>query len=219
MNNGTLLAVKIKDRKVFQMLSSVHSINEVEIRRNHHGTGLPITKPEIVHEYNKYVGAVGRCDQMVAYSCFRRCTMKWWKRVFFDLYSLSILNILNSYILYKERTRSPVLQRVFRRELVCSCGISPTSTPRGRPRRSVGCLTPLQAGSHFPEKIQGTGKKTNITHCLVSLQEWERRERGQGGSLVSNAVFAKWHFAFKTVFNFITLCRTMLLPMFGGKIP
>ena len=114
---------------------------------------------------------------------------------------------------------SPVLQRVFRRELVCSCGISPTSTPRGRPRRSVGCLTPLQAGSHFPEKIQGTGKKTNITHCLVSLQEWERRERGQGGSLVSNAVFAKWHFAFKTVFNFITLCRAMLLPMFGGKIP
>ena len=76
MNNGTLLAVKIKDRKVFQMLSSVHSINEVEIGRNHHGTGLPITKPEIVHEYNKYMGAVDRCDQMVAYSCFRRRTMK-----------------------------------------------------------------------------------------------------------------------------------------------
>ena len=153
MNNGTLLAVKIKDRKVFQMLSSLHSINEVEIRRNHHGTELPITKPEIVHEYNKYMGAVDQCDQMVAYSCFRRRTMKCWKKVFFHLFSLSILN---SYFLYKERTRSPVLQRVFRRELVkglvCSSGISP-STSRGRPRRSVECLTRLQAGSHFPESM------------------------------------------------------------------
>lgn len=57
MNNGTLLAVKIKDRRVFQMLSSVHSLNEVEIGRNDHATGHPITKPEIVHEYNKYMRA------------------------------------------------------------------------------------------------------------------------------------------------------------------
>ena len=110
MNNGTLLAVKFKDRRVFQMLSSVHSIADVEVGRNHPGTGRPITKPEIVHDYNKFMGAVDRCDQMVAYSCFRRRTMKWWKKVFFHLFSLSILN---AYILYKQRTRSPVLQRTF----------------------------------------------------------------------------------------------------------
>ena len=151
------------------MLSSVHSVNEVEIGRNHHATGRPLTKPEIVHEYNKYMGAVDRCDQMVAYSCFRRRTMKWWKKVFFHLFSLSVLN---SYILCKERTRSPVLQRVFRRELVKelvgSSGISTSLNPRGRPRRSVEGLTCLQAGNHFPEKIQGTGKKSNITRsCFV----------------------------------------------------
>ena len=168
MNNGTLLAVKFKDRRVFQMLSSVHSVSEVEIGRNHHGTGRPITKPEIVHDYNKYMGAVDRCDQMVAYSCFRRRTMKWWKKVFFHLFSLSILN---AYILYKEQTRSPVLHRTFRRELVKelirSSGISPSQTPRGRPRRSAEGLTRLQAGSHFPEKIQGAGKKSNISRSCV----------------------------------------------------
>lgn len=168
MNNGTLLAVKIKDRKVFQMLSTVHSINEVQIGRNHHATGRPLTKPEIVHEYNKYMGAVDRCDQMVAYSCFRRRTMKWWKKVFFHLFSLSVLN---SYILYKEKTRSPVLQRTFRRELVkeliTSSGISYSLTPRGRPRRSAEGLTRLEAGRHFPEKIQGTGKKSNISRSCV----------------------------------------------------
>ena len=72
----------------------------------------------------------------------------------------------------KGETYDPVLQRVFRRELVkelvCSSGISPSSTPRGYPRRSVECLTRLQAGSHFPEKIEGTGRKTNITRsCIV----------------------------------------------------
>ena len=31
MNNGTLLAVKLKGRRVFQMLSSVHSVVDVEV--------------------------------------------------------------------------------------------------------------------------------------------------------------------------------------------
>lgn len=70
MNNGTLLPVKIKDRKVFQMLSSVHSVNEVEIGRVDPTTGQPLKKLEIVHECNKYMGAVDRSDQMVVYSCF-----------------------------------------------------------------------------------------------------------------------------------------------------
>ncbi|XP_022780491.1 piggyBac transposable element-derived protein 4-like [Stylophora pistillata] len=150
------------------MLSSVHSVADVEVGQNHPGTGRPITKPEINHDYNKFIGAVDRCDQMVAYSCFRRRTMKWWKKVFFHLFSLSSLN---AYILYKQRTRSPVLQRTFRRELVKelvrNSGISHSLTPRGRPRRSAEGLTHLQVGGHFPEKILGTGKKSNITRACV----------------------------------------------------
>ena len=90
------------------------------------------------------------------------------KSFFFHLFSLSVLN---SYILYKERTRSPVLQRVFRRELVkelvSSFGLSTSLTPRGHPRSSAEGLSRLQAGKHFPEKIQGTGKKSNITRSCV----------------------------------------------------
>ena len=64
------------------MLSSVHSVNNVEIGCNDHESVRPITKPEIVHEYNNYMRAVDRCDQMVAYSCFRQRTLKWWKKIF-----------------------------------------------------------------------------------------------------------------------------------------
>ena len=147
MNNGTLLALKFKDRTVFQMLSSVHSVNE----RNDHRTDLPLS--------------------MITTSSWEQLTgaTKWWKKVFFHLFSLTILN---AYILYKESTQSPVLHRIFRRELVkqliTSSGISPSLTPRGRPRRSAEGLTRLQPGSHFPEKIQGTGMKTNISRsCAV----------------------------------------------------
>ena len=102
--------------------------------------------------------------------------MKWWKKVFFHLFSLTILN---AYILYKERTQSHVLHRTFHRELVkeliTSSGISPSPTPRGHPRRSAAGLTHLQPGYHFPEKIQGTGKKTNITQsCAVCFPAQEK---------------------------------------------
>ena len=40
MNKRTLLAVKFKDRTVFQMLSSVHSVNEIEIGPNDRGTAF-----------------------------------------------------------------------------------------------------------------------------------------------------------------------------------
>ncbi|XP_067028415.1 piggyBac transposable element-derived protein 4-like [Acropora muricata] len=118
---------------------------------------------------NKFMGAVDRCNQMVAYSCFRRRTMKWWKKVFFHLF---FLTILNAYILHNERTQSPVLHTNFCRELVkkliTSSGISPSLTPRGRPRRLAVGLTRLQAGYHFPRKKQDTRKRTNITRsCAV----------------------------------------------------
>ena len=90
INNATQLAMKFKDRTVFQMLSSVHSVNEVEIGCTDHG--LPISKPEIVHDYNMFMEAVDWCDRVVAYSCFRRRTMKSWKEVIFHLFSLTILN-------------------------------------------------------------------------------------------------------------------------------
>ena len=54
------------------------------------------------------------------------------------------------------------------KQLITSSGISPSLTPRGRSRRSAEGLTRLQPGYHFPEKIQGTEKKTNITRsCAV----------------------------------------------------
>ena len=157
MDNGTLLAVKFKDRSVFQMLSSVHSVADVEVGQNHPRTGLQIAKPEIIHDYNKFKGAVDRCDQMVPYSCFRRNTMKWWKKVFFHLFSLSILN---ASILYKQRTQSPGCKGPFKRSLLgtlashskrlpkeVSQRLHPSSSWRSLPRENTGHQEEVQ---HHP---------------------------------------------------------------------
>ena len=114
MSNGPMMAMKVKDRKDVKMLSTVHSSSSVDTgKRNHQG--VAIHRCEAIHMYNQFMGAVDRNDQMVAYSSFRRRTLKWWKKVFFHILSLALLN---SWIVYREWCQgaglSPVLQRVFR---------------------------------------------------------------------------------------------------------
>ena len=158
MDNGTLLAVKFKDRSVFQMLSSVHSVADVEVGQNHPRTGLQIAKPEIIHDYNKFKGAVDRCDQMVAYSCFRRNTMKWWKKVFFHLFSLSILN---ASILYKQRTQSPGCKGPFKRSLLRTLA-SPILSLREATQEPSRRLHPSSSWRSLPR--ENTGHQEEVQH-------------------------------------------------------
>ena len=119
MSNGPMMAMKIKDRKDVKMLSTVHSSTDVDTAKRNH-RGVAIRRCEAVHMYNQFMEAVDRNDQMVAYSSFRRRTLKWWKKVFFHVLSLAILN---SWIVYRDwcqsKRVSPVLQRVFRWVLTC----------------------------------------------------------------------------------------------------
>ena len=161
----------------------------IELGWNHLGTGRLITKLEIIYDYNKFMVAIDKCDQnlTVAYSYFRQWTMKWWKKVFFHLFSLGNLN---AYILYKQKTRSSVLQRTFQRELVKelvrNSGILPSLTPRDRPRRSAEGLTHLQAGGHFQRKYWALGRSsTSPKHVrfafLPKRRSWQRDNRKRPG--------------------------------------
>ena len=83
MSNGPLMAMKIKDRKDVKMLPTVHKSSEVNTGKRDHNDRV-IKRCEVVHLYNQFMGAVDRSDQMVAYSSFRRRTIKWWEKVFFS---------------------------------------------------------------------------------------------------------------------------------------
>ncbi|XP_033729312.1 piggyBac transposable element-derived protein 4-like [Pecten maximus] len=166
MNNDMLVAVKYADKKDVHLLTTIHKGVMVDSGKRDQ-EGIEIRKPDCILSYNKYMGAVDRCDQMVAYGSFERRTLKWWKKVFFHVIGLAVLN---SYIIYKTRCQQPVLQRVFRRELVnqlvTASEISGAS-PRGRKRTSAEVLQRLTA-RHFICHLPSSGKRDHAKRrCVV----------------------------------------------------
>ena len=184
---GQLTLMKMLDRKVFSILTTAHSTQNVETGKINPVTHLATTTPECVHEYNKYMGAVDRSDQMVGYNCFQRRTLKWWKKCIFHMLNLCVVN---AYILYKEwheanvpQSSKPVPHRTFRRELVVqmieSCGPLPGSVRR-KGRRSAETLLRLE-GRHFIRRIHALGKKKNISRTCVVCNPAEVKRQTQLG--------------------------------------
>ena len=97
--NDLIVSKRILDRKHVTLLSTVYSCKEIDLGRKHWKTKEAVTKQEIIHYYNKYMGGVDSNDQLMQYSPFSRQTVKWWKKFFFHLLNLAIVN---SFILYRE---------------------------------------------------------------------------------------------------------------------
>ena len=90
--------LKIYDQKPVLLLSTVYNSGKVGTGITHFIIKEVIKKPRMMIQYNKYIGGVDANDQLVKYSHFSRRTLKWWKKVFFRLLNICMVN---SYILYK----------------------------------------------------------------------------------------------------------------------
>lgn len=88
MNN--IFAVHWKDKRDVYVLSSIHG-NQEEIIQRKKGE---INKPTMIQCYNMKMGGVDRCDQRLAYYSLNRKSKKWWKKVFFRLFEMAIVNSL-----------------------------------------------------------------------------------------------------------------------------
>ena len=171
MHSGDLVCSKILDRKPVMLLSTAHTMEEVATGKRD-VRGVIIKRAEMIHRYNQNMGAVDVFDQMLSYSSFRRRSLKWWKKVFFHVFSTAILN---AYIIYKDwcsqHRKTPKLQKAFRvgyaKELISTVRQLPKAEQRiGRPSQAVGNLVRL-TGRHFPNKLQGTGDKRISRKCRV----------------------------------------------------
>ena len=91
--------IKIHDRKVVTLLSTVYNSERIDTGRKDYKTNDPITKPLMMTKYNKYMGGVDANDQLLKYSHFSKRTIKWWKKVFFRMLNVCMVN---SFILWKE---------------------------------------------------------------------------------------------------------------------
>ena len=172
VHNEHLMLLKIYDRKVVHLLSTVDTATDVPTGKTNPRTGEPLMRPQVIASYDKYMGGVDRADQMVSYATYAARTLKWWKRVIFHTISAAILN---AYIIYKQTTtdRTPMLHRQFRKKLVRDLVSSvnkdnlPVTRTVGKPPTAEP-LFRLQ-GRHFPEKIPAVGGKRISRSCVVCV--------------------------------------------------
>ena len=120
-----MTAVHWKDKRDVFALTTIHS-NAVDDDIPH--------KPELICEYNKYMGGVDHNDQLLVYFAIGRKTLKWWKRVFWRLLKIALVN---SHLLYKLKPdNESVTQKQFRLNL-CHSLVQPLFTLRENPGTRV----------------------------------------------------------------------------------
>ena len=112
--------------------------------------GPPKSKPQVVHEYNRYMLGVDRLDQRTSYYHFIRKSVKWWRKVFFWIVEVAVVN---AYIIYTQHTNAQrkLTHKEFRREIIMSlCEEQHQTKSRSATRRRDETVQRLR-GSHFPE--------------------------------------------------------------------
>ena len=167
-----LLAIKWKDVRDVLLLTTAHEDELVEAPSSR-GAHSKI-KPAVVLDYNKNKTGVDRSDQMLSYYTFSRKTVKWWKKLFFHLLDLAVVN---AHILYKKSSKEKMSLEIFYEKvaegLLASAGteiqaVGQTSSPAGR----------LVGTGHFLYRIPATHGKAEgkvQRSCRVCAEKGKRQ--------------------------------------------
>ena len=129
------------DRRDVYLLSSMHSMSvETVLKRPKGGKEkVPVPCPTSICDYNQFMGGVDLADQQLSYySLTQRKTIKWWKKVFWRLIDISIVN---SWIIFRHNNPKSKItsHHDFRLELVAQL---------------VQPLLDLKASSSCPASLQ-----------------------------------------------------------------
>ncbi|GFN88483.1 PiggyBac transposable element-derived protein 4 [Plakobranchus ocellatus] len=114
---------------------------------------------------------------MVSYNAFKRHTLKWWKKSFFYMFMLAVLN---SFILYKSTAAKKMSHFIFRKELSnqlmqkVPIPLIPAAKLPDVGESVLFCLT----ARHFPKAIKPktTSKRPNSQQdCAVCSEPGKRK--------------------------------------------
>ena len=97
-NANRIMALIWRDKKEVKMLSTKHT-SEMVVTGKRDREGNLITKPACVVAYNKGMGGVDRSDQISATCRSVRKHTKWYKKLFFYIIDIAIVN---SFLLFKK---------------------------------------------------------------------------------------------------------------------
>ena len=187
-----------KKKKSLVMLSTQSSAQMTTVRVR--WSQETLQKPVVVDEYNHSMNGVDMADQNSVYYPFIRKTRKWWRKLFFWLFEVTVVN---SYILYKQhntdRQTRPLTHLQYRRSLVDALAnrYLQSAPPRPRPGRP-------QKRQHDSSTDEDPQRLNGRLHLL------EKKERAQDCVVCSNRDKKRHrsHFFCKTCSSCPTLCPT-----------
>ena len=90
--HGPLLCLCWKDKKEVLMLSTQHNDDVAQVGVRAEGGRRLKDKPVCVENYNQKMGGVDLNDQMMNYYPFERKSIKWWKKTFFHIFRIALVN-------------------------------------------------------------------------------------------------------------------------------
>ncbi|XP_052762974.1 piggyBac transposable element-derived protein 4-like [Mya arenaria] len=179
--NDNMLALKFKDKPDVSMLTTIHGANMSVLWKRKHGTDIHVQKPTCIVYYCRYMGGVDLLDQFDQYSTIARKTKKWWRKLFFHIMNICIVN---AYRLYeKYTTNRPKKDHEGSRKSVVEALIIEGGGPRGQTERRgrpiLGEKPARLTGKHFPAFIpakQGAKQAKPCRDCVACNVKPENRE-------------------------------------------
>ena len=154
-----------KKKKPVVMLSTECSAASIDVRSR--ATGNILSKPVVINEYNYSMNGVDKADQFTVYYSFIRRSKKWWRKLFFWLVEVAIVN---SYILYRLSTQSPLTHLQYRRRLVDALASHHRITAPPRPHAGRPHACPLNPTGGDPARLNKQPHylgKRELQDCLV----------------------------------------------------
>ncbi|XP_029183653.1 piggyBac transposable element-derived protein 4-like isoform X3 [Acropora millepora] len=180
------LALQWLDNKVVSMLTTIDNANvRKQVTRKAKTarggwTSKDVPQPGVIANYNKYMNAVDRSDQLLGTNNVLRKCIRWWKTLFFHLIDIAVVN---SFILFQEHRRNspnePALKRPstyslvnFREEVVRQlCGF-PEYAPPPTSAALKPAPPPPDLGPFVTEHIPVLGEERR--NCVVC---WKKEKK------------------------------------------
>jgi len=129
---GRVVCLKWKDKRDVLVLFSKHPKRLITLaKRNRQGE--EVQKPDIILDYNRYMGGVDRADQLMSYYNPLRKTLKWYRKVVLHFVDMAVTNL---FLIYKNQGGKND-QAWYRRELIKSLVSPIIPTPQRCAKRPL----------------------------------------------------------------------------------
>lgn len=176
LHEGSLLAIKWHDKRDVHMLTTINKDGVGPTKKKDPLTNATIEKPLAVLDYNANMGGVDKSDMQIHFVDCARKTMKWYKKLFFHLLDMSLLNSYNMYRIKNNKKRQTLGE--FRIELVRQL-IEKYGQSRGSGRRTSSNHHPKRLiDRHFPSLIfYEEGKTPKQLTCVVCSQSVRKEKK------------------------------------------